>query len=306
MSQLPPESDVVVLGFNTLDLVFSGPDAIRPDQKIHSTGLLQIAGGQGANAAVDLAGLGLAVQYAGMFGDDAWGGLSAASLTDAGIGTAASRTVADCPNHVAVVVVDTTHDTRSIVMCKDPRLTAPADLVDERLLRTTRALYTDGHEFELSVAAAALAASLGVPVFSDLESLRPDTDRLLRHVGELVAPLAVLAELTGATDEAEILAGVRKLGPAVVVATKGGEGCSTLDEQGRLVVLPAVPTEVVDSTGAGDAFHAGYLAARLRGAGIVEAAELGNRAGALKCRFPGPRVPPEAMAALRTDPAAAG
>ncbi|MFE0645970.1 carbohydrate kinase family protein [Streptomyces sp. NPDC058877] len=86
------------------------------------------------------------------------------------------------------------------------------------------------------------------------------------------------------------MAHVRMLGPSVVIATKGAEGCGGLDEKGAHFTLAAAPAEVADSTGAGDAFHAGFLAARLRGAGIREAAAWGNRAGALKCRHPGPRV----------------
>ncbi|MGE7388364.1 carbohydrate kinase family protein [Streptomyces sp. NPDC004126] len=295
-------SDVVVIGFNTMDLVFTGREALRPDQKVHADSLTQHAGGQGSNAAVDLAGLGLAVHYVGMFGDDAWGERVRASMTDAGITVDGSVTVPDCPNHVAVVAVDTTSGTRSIVMCKDPRLTAPADLVPSAALRRTRAFYTDGHEFEASVAAAELARSLGVRVFADLEVAREDAARLLAHVDELAAPLEVVRTLAGTDDEAEALARVRALGPAVVIATKGADGCTGLDEEGRHFQAAAFPAEVVDSTGAGDAFHAGFLAARLRGASVQEAAAFGNRAGALKCGHPGPRVPLAAMARLRDQP----
>ncbi|WP_225830208.1 carbohydrate kinase family protein [Streptomyces sp. NK08204] len=294
-------SDVIVIGFNTMDLVFTGREALRPDHKVYADSLTQHAGGQGSNVAVDLAGLGLAVHYLGMFGDDAWGEQVRASMTDAGISVEGSVTVPDCPNHVAVVAVATTSGTRSIVMCKDPRLTAGADLVPADALRRTRAFYTDGHEFEASVAAAELARSLGVRVFADLEVAREDAARLLAHVDELAAPLEVIRTLAGTDDEAKALAYVRALGPAVVVATKGAEGCAGLDEQGRHFTVAAFPAEVADSTGAGDAFHAGFLAARLRGADVREAAAWGNRAGAVKCGHPGPRVPLAAMARLREE-----
>lgn len=294
-------SDVVVIGFNTMDLVFTGHETLRPDSKVYADHLLQLAGGQGANAAVDLAGLGLAVRYLGMFGDDAWADRVRASMTDVGIRLDGSVVVPDCPNHVAVVAVDVTTGTRSIVMCKDPRLTAPDGLVTDEVLDGARALYTDGHEFDASVAAARRARDMGVRVFADLEVARGDANCLLAHVDELAAPLEVVRALAGTDDEEKALGHLRSLGPSVVIATKGAEGCSGLDERGGYFTVPALPVEVTDTTGAGDAFHAGFLAARLRGAQVRQAAVWGNRAGALKCGHAGPRVPVAAMATLRAE-----
>ncbi len=292
--------DVVVIGFNTMDLIFTGAEALRPDQKIYADSLVQLAGGQSCNVAVDLAGLGLRVRYLGMFGDDAWGEQARESLRSRDIDVSDSTVVPGCPNHVAVVAVDSTSGTRSIVMCKDPRLTPPPGLVSAEALAGARALYTDGNELELSVTAAKLATAMGVRVFADLEVVPLDADKLLRHVHELVAPLDVVLALAGTEDEAEALEAVRSRGPEVVVATKGGAGCCGLDEQGRYFALAAHPVRVLDSTGAGDAYHAGFVAARLDGGSIRSAADLGNRIGALKCRYPGPRVPAEALAGLRS------
>ncbi len=293
--QNPKSTDVVIIGFNTMDLVLTGTQSIRPDQKIYADELRRHAGGQGANVAANLAGLGSAVRYVGSFGDDTWGADARSSLTDVGVDTSGSITVPDCPNHVAVVVVDTTFETRSIVMCKDPRLTPPTDLVTADMLRDTSALYTDGHEYELSIAAAAIAASLGVRVFADLEVVHADCTRLLRNVSELVAPLEILRHIVGTDDERVTLDLVRQLGPTVVIATKGDAGCSGLDSQATFFTLPAVPADVRDTTGAGDAFHAGYVAARLRGVSVVDAARWGTHAGALACAHPGPRVPADAL-----------
>ena len=293
--------DVVVIGFNTMDLVFTGTEALRPDQKIYADSLVQFAGGQSCNVAVGLAGLGVRVSYLGMFGDDAWGEQARGSLTSVGVDVDSSTVVPGCPNHVAVVAVDSTSGTRSIVMCKDPRLTPPPDLVGAEALAGARALYTDGHEHELSLAAAESATAMGVRVFADMEVVPPDPGRLLRHVHELVAPLEVILTLGGTDDEAKALQAVRSRGPEVVVATKGGAGCCGLDEEGRYFTLAAHPVVVRDTTGAGDAFHAGFVAARLDGDPIRSAVALGNRVGALKCGYPGPRVPADALAALRSE-----
>jgi sugar/nucleoside kinase (ribokinase family) len=67
-----------------------------------------------------------------------------------------------------------------------------------------------------------------------------------------------------------------------VVVKRGGEGC-TVDG----VVVPGVAVAAVDTTGAGDCFCGGYLAARARGLGVVEAARVANAVGALSVRQAG-------------------
>jgi len=57
--------------------------------------------------------------------------------------------------------------------------------------------------------------------------------------------------------------------------TLGGEGCYIASKEASLSV-PAFPTNVVDTTGAGDAFAAGFLAAKLRGKSLEECGRIGN------------------------------
>jgi sugar/nucleoside kinase (ribokinase family) len=91
-----------------------------------------------------------------------------------------------------------------------------------------------------------------------------------------------LAALTGTEDPAE---GLRRLenGQTRVVAKLGSDGAMTLEE-GRVVHVPAYPVEVVDTTGAGDSFNAGFLHRWLEGAPIVECLRLGAACGALSTR----------------------
>ncbi len=79
---------------------------------------------------------------------------------------------------------------------------------------------------------------------------------------------------------------LRALGPEVAIVTLGERGAA-LSAPGIRRVMPAYPVEAVDSTGAGDAFCAGLVDARCRGAGWPEAVDFACACGALACRGPG-------------------
>ncbi|MCS0637368.1 PfkB family carbohydrate kinase [Streptomyces sp. LP05-1] len=148
-----------------------------------------------------------------------------------------------------------------------------------------------------ALAAVSAAADRGVPVSVDPASAgfieRHGTDRFL-------ADLAGVDLLLPNGDEAALLTGLADPGAAavalsrrvpLVVLTLGAEG-ALIAADGRLIArVPAPAVRPVDSTGAGDAFTGGFLAARLAGAGPAEAAEAGCAAGAEAVAVVGGRPP---------------
>jgi sugar/nucleoside kinase (ribokinase family) len=86
--------------------------------------------------------------------------------------------------------------------------------------------------------------------------------------------------LTGIADPLEAARAVRSAGAAVVLLKRGARGCMALSADGERAVA-GYRVETIDSTGAGDCFAGGFLAARERGAAFLEAAEFANAVGAL-------------------------
>ena len=92
------------------------------------------------------------------------------------------------------------------------------------------------------------------------------------------------------------------LGARRAAVTMGAEGAVGLDGAGALCRVDAVPPEkIVDTTGAGDAFHAGFLFADISGAGFEAALRFGAEVAAVKCAHAGPSSPPDALHALGAD-----
>lgn len=144
----------------------------------------------------------------------------------------------------------------------EPMASALVDAAD----RVRRA----GGEVSIDLSAASLIESYGVTAF--------------RALLERVAPEVVLAN----ADEAAAI-DLAAMTPWRVFVVKDGPRPARVLERGHeWVSVPAAPVEVVrDTTGAGDAFTAGFLPARMRGAGLVEAVQAGHRRAASILGTPG-------------------
>jgi fructoselysine 6-kinase len=107
--------------------------------------------------------------------------------------------------------------------------------------------------------------------------------------------LAVAFASAGESDEVAelLLSGALEAGAEVAIATLGARGAALRTRDGVERRAPGHPTEVVDTTGAGDSLMAGYIAAAVEGASPVEALEAGIRRGAYTCRYVGgwPQLP---------------
>lgn len=104
--------------------------------------------------------------------------------------------------------------------------------------------------------------------------------QIARSVDILLVSLDEAAALTGTRNPLQAFASLGKAGAREVVLKVGPRGC-LIEEGGQPVLVPSFSVRSVDSTGAGDAFVAAFLQARLRGWPAIEAAIAANAAGAL-------------------------
>jgi ribokinase len=286
MSEAPPS--VVVVGSINIDHIVTATRFPRPGETILGTSVTSSVGGKGANQAVAAALAGAGVAMVASTGDDADGATARQRLAERGVQT----------RHVAVLATDATGTAWITVAENDNTII---------VIPGANGRWSDGGLPECVERASVVLAQLEIPmhvVRSAAERTQglvvlnaaPATelpDDLLALCDVLVVneqELAVVAGVDAVADEDGIIAahtGLRNRGAGAVVTTRGVAGAVVTDADGRTTVLGAPPAEVVDTTGAGDAFT-GVLAARL-GAGepLVRAARWGVVAGSLAVRAAG-------------------
>jgi sulfofructose kinase len=274
---------ILVLGYNALDVVVPVSGYPPADSKCELEAIHLGGGGPAATAAVALARLGATVSLITPLCDDVPGAMQRAELEAAGVDLSRSPTVGGGATPRAVILVDAACEERTIFWSRGgvPRLSA-AD-VSPAWLEGCDLFYTDGHEPAAGAVLAGAARRLGLPVVLDAGNVREGTHELVALATDVIASSGFVVALTGERSPLAALRALSRLGPERVGATYGRAGCVALcgDE---LQHVPAFDVPVLDTTGAGDAFHAGYALARARGLGLRACLEHGSAVAALKCR----------------------
>ncbi len=278
--------DVVTAGENSVDLLCVSQSFPAPDSKQPLLESRVLPGGQAASAAVGCARLGLRACYVGVVGDDA-GGESVRECLKRENVVARLVTRAGVATRSAVILVDTAGH-RSVLSSRDARLDADDREFANEVFTNARMVLVDGSDLRLARRAADAARAARVPTMCDLDDATPEAQGLLELIDIVIVPAAFVRAATG---EAGLTAGLRHLarrcGAEVLVATDGENGATAVAE-GQVVETPAEPVRVVDSTGAGDAFRAGFAAAWLGSAGgsrdLVEIMRFATRVAAMTCR----------------------
>jgi sugar/nucleoside kinase (ribokinase family) len=274
--------DVVGFGENSIDHVFrlpqlpsAGAGKLRVDA--HTT----LPGGQVATTMAACAAMGLRAGYIGALGNDDGAARVRAALTERGVDLrhAIERYA---PNRYAVILVDAKHGERVVLWDRDPRLIVTAADVRPEWIAGARLVHVDAVDEEASIALASTARKAGIPVTSDIETITPRTEALLGVVTVPIFAESVPSQLTGESDPARALRALRQRHEGLLVVTRGAAG-SMLLAGDTLHTAPAPAVSVIDTTGAGDVFRAGFIYAMLAGLPPDEMLRFANAAAAISC-----------------------
>jgi sulfofructose kinase len=292
--ELPPSRayDVLSAGENSIDLVAVVDGHPAPNSKVEIQEFARLPGGESATAAAALARLGCRVGYIGRFGDDDFGRQGLDSLRAEGVDVARAVVVPGVTSRFAVILVDRTGGHRTVIWTLDPALRMAAADVPDEALAAARVVLLNSQEPVVMADVAERARRAGAGTVLDVERVRPGVDRLLRAIDVVIAADGFPEACTGKTSRGEALAALQaRCGAAVVCVTLGPEG-SLARAGGREFRTPAYRVPVVDTTGAGDVFRAGFIAGWLAlgpHGDLAEVLRWANGAGALKCRGLGGR-----------------
>jgi sulfofructose kinase len=279
--------DLVGVGLNATDTVI--PLAKYPvrGSKTEYPMANVLPGGQVATTVVACQHWGLRTRYVGKLGDDAAAALHREAFANAGVETHIT-TVPGGFSAQSLILVDAEGE-RTVLCRRDERLTLQPEDLEREWIVNARALHIDGHDTAAATVAARWAHAAGVPVIADLDELYPGVEELLENVDYLIVSRDFPGRLMSEPDlERSLQQMQRRFGCRLTAATLGQEGVVAWDgRQLRSTAAYCVP--VVDTTGAGDIFHAGFIYGLLQGWPLGRQLDFACAAAALNCTAVGAR-----------------
>jgi sugar/nucleoside kinase (ribokinase family) len=236
--------------------------------------------------------LGLKTAYAGRFGSDEDGRFGLRAIQSEGVNLDFVETIDGADNQVAFIIIDARSGERTIIWDRDDRLSYRTDEAPIELASRGRILHLDAHDPSACAVMAMAAHESGAIVTADIDNIYEGLPALLPLIDVLITSSAFPHRMTGIHDTRASLVEMKaRYGCAIVGVTLGAKGALIYCE-GELIESPAfeVPGGCRDTTGAGDAFHAGFIHGMLRDEDLESCMKLGNAVAALKCRSLGGRA----------------
>jgi len=246
-----------------------------------------LPGGQVATAIAACQQWGLSTRYVGKVGDDHAGRLHRDEFDRLGV-EAHLLIAKNCKSQQAFIIVDDTGE-RTVLWKRDKRVALRSGELQREWITDAKALHVDGHDTEAAATAAEWARASGIPVVADLDELYPGVEALLKNLDYFVASRDIPGRMTGESDLRKSLPEVHKrYGFRLTAATLGEEGVLAWNGA-RFYYAAAYCVKVVDTIGAGDTFHAGFIYGLLQGWPLQRQLDFGCAAAALNCAGMGAR-----------------
>jgi sugar/nucleoside kinase (ribokinase family) len=284
------EMVAIAMGVHVLDVLVRPVEAIPEGQGGTLVEEIRItAAGSAGGTALTLAKLGARTSSAGAIGSDAVGDMLTALLDSGGIDTSHLVRRDDVQTSATVLPIRPNGERPALHVVGANATYGPDDAPWDAIAASTH-LHLGGPEFMGGEAAAKIlsfARGNGVTTSADILAPGDQAGDLIDWISPAFSELDYLLpndeQVLGLSGEDDLATGCRALirrGVGCVVATQGADGAMIVDEEGSESV-PAFEVDVVDTTGCGDAFSAGFLRGLSLGRARRDAAVLGCAAAAM-------------------------
>lgn len=281
--------DVVGLGLNAVDDLCVVPHFPEFNTKVKMLSLQRQGGGQVATAMVALARWGLRVRYVGKVGDEELGRFSLESIRAEGVDVDFVTTEAGARNQYAFILIDANSGERTIIWGRDDKLMYRPGELSREAVCSGRILHMDGHDVQATLQAIEWAKRDRIPTVLDIDKVEEGTWEMISQVDFVISSSSFPSKLTGISDPTRALEELGRKVPGFVAMTLGRDGCLALTPHGPLH-CPGFHVQAVDTTGAGDVFHAGFIFGLLQGWELLRILEFANCVAAIKCTLLGGRT----------------
>jgi sulfofructose kinase len=236
-----------------------------------------------------MARLGADVSLWARIGDDAAGGIIRHQLRTIGVGVSHIRAFEGVTSATAAVIVDKRGE-RLVISEDDHEFPLESHWLPISSIQSAAAVFSDLTWLEGTVAAFTAARTRGIPTILDIDlnsGVLYDKVIGLADYAIFSAP-AFRKLIRGASDE-ERLAHLARSGTRHAGVTLGAHGYKWVARGGHHGYQSAFPVNVIDTTGAGDAFHGAFVWGVAEGLSDQECARLASAVAAMKCRALGAR-----------------
>jgi len=285
--------DVICVGAALTDIIARTSRHPEDEQETFVDALTQARGGSAANTAAACAMLEMRTGFVGRLGIDSFGDDLLSDFRAIGVDVWSVVRDPDRPSGLCYIAVDDEGRRRMYAHSGAAGALLASDL-DADYLRSARVVHlADLYNIEPLAAAAEIAhghATVclnpgGLIVSQGMDAVRP----LLESVDVYISPLEEARTLFGEMKPQELLSATQSVGPNTVVLTCGDRGCVAARGDER-VEVPAFSVDAVDSTGAGDAFSAGFIYGLVHGLELLECCRWGAAAAARCVETAGARL----------------
>lgn len=305
-----PQLDVVAIGNAIVDVIAHAEDSFIAEHGLTKGGMqlvdtataeqlyaamgpgVEISGGSAANTLAGLAAMGRKCGFIGQVADDQLGRVFAHDVQALGIRFDTAARAGDPPTARCLVLV-TPDAQRTMNTFLGASQFLPASALDADLIRAARILYLEGYLWDPEEPRAAMRSAIATARAAGREIAFTLSDAFVieRHRADFLALIeagtidilfaneAEILSLTRAASFEEAVAAVAPKVPTLVV-TRSARGAIALTGGARHEVAAAPVTRIVDTTGAGDLFAAGFLAGYVAGKSPAQSLEMGAIAAA--------------------------
>lgn len=276
-------TQVVGIGSALFDILMTADCFPKEDTKLQGRDTKIQCGGPCATALVAMCKLGVQSEYMGTLGDDMYGSFILGEFRKYGVACDRVRRVQNTQSFHSFVLLNLSNTSRTCIWSKGTVPAPQSSDIDLQTLKNAKYLHLDGHQLDTAIFAAQKAHEYGVKVSHDAGGTYPGIERLLPYDDVLIPSEEFSLKITQSADAREA---AKKLDaqyhPETLIITQGSRG-GFIWQDGRELRYPVYPVQAVDSNGAGDTFHGAFVAARIRGMDVYDAACFASATSALKC-----------------------
>lgn len=285
--------DVISVGNANVDFMFTVTHFPKPDEEILTKDFKIVPGGSASNFAVAMSRLGVPTGLIASIGDDALGQFIINNLRNENVDISHVKIVKNASSGIVVVFIDEQGERRMIAY-RGANLMMSKEDIDPKYIKSAKIIHLSGTRLDLAEYISSIAKQEGLIVSFDPGSVIAsmgieNCKTILKNTDILFVNRIEVTRMTGIND---ILGSAYELinhGPSMIIIKLGPDGSMAVTRSQR-IKIPAFKVKAINTTGAGDAFNAGFIKAFLLNMKIEDSLKIGNAVAALSITKPEPRL----------------